>query len=48
MPIGQGDSEAKTLSTSLRRNWFVNPISLENILCQIKANPGHGHGIPLR
>ena len=27
---------------------FVDPVSLENVLCHIKANPGHGHGIPLR
>jgi hypothetical protein len=27
---------------------FIDSMSLKNVLCQIKANPGHGHGIPLR
>jgi len=27
---------------------FIDPVSLENVLCHIKANPGHGHGISLR
>src|SRR4051794_10035031 len=27
---------------------FVDPVSLENVLCHIKANPDYGHGILLR
>jgi len=27
---------------------FVNPMSLEDVLCHIKADPDHGHGIPFR